>query len=220
MAKQHRVAATRSRTSKPKPRRSGKQALQASAARPARPVVEAPPPPKKPAYYEAISIYETGVRALQRHDFAAAAEQFRLVLHRYPDERELVERATLYLRVCERETANRATGPKTPRERIYAATVALNAGDAEGALRLLRQALSEEPNDDHGHYIMAVALSDRGHVAEAIEHLRHSIGLNPDNRSLARQDPDLVMVRETPAGRELLDAIPASVARKRPRLRR
>jgi Tfp pilus assembly protein PilF len=176
-----------------------------------------PAPPKKPAYYEAIAVYETGVRALQRHDFAGAAEHFRSVLQRYPDERELVERATLYLRVCERETANRATGPRTPAERIYAATLALNAGNADLALSHLRQALAEDPNSDHGSYIMAVALSDRGQYGEAAEFLRQAIALNPDNRSLARQDPDLAVLRETDAGRQ---ALTASIQAPRKRQRR
>ena len=29
----------------------------------------APPPPRRPAFYEALTVYESGVRALQRHDF-------------------------------------------------------------------------------------------------------------------------------------------------------
>jgi Tfp pilus assembly protein PilF len=177
------------------------------------------PTPRKPAYYDAIAVYESGVRALQRHDFATAAEQFRTVLQRYPEERELVERATLYLRVCERETASRPSGPKTPRERIYAATVALNAGDVEGAQALLRQALSDDPDDDHGHYIMAVALSDAGLNSAAVDSLRQAIGLNPENRSIAKQDPDLAELRATEDGRLLLESeIPA--IRRRVRARR
>ncbi len=151
-------------------------------------------------------MYETGVRALQRHDFALAAEQFRAVVQRFPDERELLERARLYLLVCERETAKRPAGPRTPQERIYAATVALNAGDSDGALSHLRQALSDDPENDHGHYIMAVALSERGKFAEAVEHLRRSIEFNAENRSVARHDPDLSVLRETEGCRALLDA--------------
>ena len=190
------------------------------AERPARPAPDPPaPPPRKPAYYDAIAVYETGVRALQKHDFSTAAEQFRTVLQRYPEERELVERSTLYLRVCERETASRPTGPKTPRERIYAATVALNAGDFEGAQSLLRQALSDNPDDDHGHYIMAVALSSAGLNGEAVSSLRQAIALNAENRSIARQDPDLAEFRATDVGRVLLDSdIPS--ARRRLRARR
>src|SRR5262249_6304419 len=62
------------------------------------PIAEAPAPshppepaaapvPKKPSFYEAIGIYESGVRGLQRHDYWGAAESFRQVLQRYPEER-------------------------------------------------------------------------------------------------------------------------------------
>jgi Tfp pilus assembly protein PilF len=195
-------------------------AAQPLAASDARTVLAAPAAPvRKPAYYEAIALYESGVRALQRHDFAAAADQFRTVVQRFPDERELLERARLYLRVCERETANRPAGPKTPQERIYAATVALNAGDSSGALAHLRQALAEDPDSDYGHYIMSVALTELAEFGDAIEFLRQAIALNPENRSLARQDPDLAVLRETVACRQLLDAVIPPV-RRRPRPKR
>jgi tetratricopeptide (TPR) repeat protein len=177
----------------------------------------ASPAPRKPAYYEAIALYESGVRGLQRHDYDGAATAFRSVLERYPEERELHERARLYLRVCERETARRPAAPQTPQERVYAATVALNAGDHAGALDHLNRALEESPDNDHAHYMMAVTLSSRGQIDEALEHLRQAIGLNPENRALARQDPDLDGLRDHDSFREVLDT-PA--ARRRPRPRR
>ena len=222
MAKQSRAAAARS----PKKKASSTKRRARPNAAPAQPVARkaavpasSPPVPRRPAYYEAIAVYESGVRALQRHDFTGAAEHFRSVVQRFPDERELLERARLYLRVCERETANRPTGPRTPQERIYAATVSLNAGDSGGALAHLRQALADDPENDHGHYIMAVTLTDRGQHPEALDFLRQAIELNPDNRSIARQDPDLTVLRETAACRELLDA-PLSSIRRRARPRR
>ena len=230
MAKQRRVTATRSpRTGKTKPKKAAARpavrvrrsalASAAPATQRARAALEVPPPARKPAYYDAIAAYETGVRALQRHDFSRAAEQFRTVIQKHPEERELVERATLYLRVCERETAKRASGPRTPGERIYAATLALNAGDADTALAQLRQALEDDPDNDHGNFIMAVALSEHGQQADALSYLRQAIALNPENRSLAKQDPDLAVLRETAAGRELL-ASPILPVRRRPRPRR
>jgi tetratricopeptide (TPR) repeat protein len=139
------------------------------------------------------------------------------VLERYPDERELHERARLYLRVCERETARRPVGPQTPQERVYAATVALNAGDHSGAMEHLRRALEDAPENDHAHYIMAVALSMRAQGDEALKHLRQAISLNPENRSLARQDPDLEGVRDHEAFRDVLETTAASRRRPRPR---
>jgi tetratricopeptide (TPR) repeat protein len=229
MAKQRRV--TTSRTSKKRvPAR--KAAPAARAKRPAAPArvstlaaaaprekeAPPPPPPRKPAYYEAIALYERGVQALQRHNYPAAAEHFRVVLERYPEERELVERARLYLRVCERETSRQPPTPTTPEEQVYAATVKLNAGDHDGALEHLRRAVTDAPESDHAHYIMAVALNMRGRKDEALEHLRRAVELNPDNRSLARQDPDLESLRDHDGFRAVLDA--ASDLRRRSRARR
>jgi len=179
-----------------------------------------PPPPRKPGFYEAVAIYERGVQALQKHDFSGAASFFRTVLERYPEERELLERARLYLRVCERESSRQpAPAPKTPEERVYAATVALNSGDHSGALEHLQQALGEDPESDHAHYIMAVALGMRNRSDEAIEHLQQAIALNPENRGLAKQDPDLDSLRYHDRFRDALDTPPAA-NRRRPVRRR
>ena len=195
-----------------------RSARAAPAPPPGAPAVD-PPPPRKPGFYEAVAIYERGVQALQRHDFQGAAGFFRTVLERYPDERELLERARLYLRVCERETERQQPAPKTPAERVYAATVALNSGDHAGALDHLQRALKDDPDSDHAHYIMAVALGMRQRVDEAVDHLRQSIALNPENRTLARQDPDLEPLRDHASFREALDTPPAP-NRRRQALRR
>lgn len=237
MAKQHRVTAPRpSRTRRP-PGAPAKQKAGPRHTRAARPAairaaspraaasaaVATPlppaPPPRKPAYYEAIAAYETGVRALQRHDFQTAAEQFRLVIDRHPDERELVDRASLFLRVCDRETAKQQAGPRTPRERIYAATVALNAGDPQAALGLLRQALEDEPANDHGHYILAVALTEQRRHGDALSALSRAIELNSENRAVARSDPDLADLRELDACQSLLQERPEPL-RRRSKMRR
>lgn len=196
-------------------------------AEPARPVRQvalppaAPPAPaaaaRKPGFYEAVAIYERGVQGLQRHDFAGAAELFRTVIERYPEERELLERARLYLRVCERETARHNPPPETPAEQVYAATVSLNAGDHVTALHHLQRAVTADPDNDHAHYIMSAALSMRGRLDESLEHLQRSIELNPENRSQARQDPDLENVRHLTGFRAILDAPPSTRRRARRR---
>ncbi len=227
MAKKRRVVPTRTPKKKPatKARAAAKSSRPAPAPVPQRqppPPVEAPQAPsRKPAYYEAIALYEGGVRALQKHDFQHAAVQFKAVLDRYPEERELHERARLYLRVCERETARRPAGPQTPEERVYAATMALNAGDHAGALDHLRRALDEAPESDHAHYIMAVTLTLRSQPAEALAHLRRAVALNPENRALALQDPDLELLRVDDAFDEAVDLAPAGRRRAtRPRTTR
>jgi tetratricopeptide (TPR) repeat protein len=161
-----------------------------------------------------VAIYERGVQGLQRHDFAGAAELFRTVIDRYPEERELLERARLYLRVCERETARNSPPPETPAEQVYAATVSLNAGDHATALHHLQRALNADPDNDHAHYIMAAALSLRGRREEALDHLQRAVELNPDNRPQARQDPDLENIRDLEGFRAIIDAQTAAGRRR------
>lgn len=229
MAKQRR--ATRTRVTKKRPERKPVRTATSERSRKSVPspkvslqevprAKDAPAPaPRKPAYYEAIALYERGVQSLQRHNYPGAAEHFHMVLERYPDERELVERARLYLRVCERETSRQPATPTTPEERVYAATVSLNSGDHNAALDHLSRALDDDPESDHAHYIMAVALSMRGRPDKALDHLRQAIALNPENRALARQDPDLDALREHDKFRSVLDT-PSENTRRRPRARR
>jgi tetratricopeptide (TPR) repeat protein len=141
------------------------------------------------------------------------------VVQRYPEERELLERARLYLRVCERELAQRPAGPQTAEERIYTATVALNAGDYDSALAQLRKVLDGNPDNDHAHYILSVALTERREYSSALEHLKNAVALNAENRSLALQDPDLEALRFVEGFRRAVDTAPSG-PRKRSRPRK
>jgi len=205
-----------SRSSRPAAKRTPVQAPRAASKTTSAPTiqtpVEAPAPPKKPTYHEAVSLYERGLQALQRRDFAAAAEALRNVIARYPDERELLERARLYLKVCERELEPREQAPKTADDWVYAATVALNSADEPAALHHLTRALEANPRHDHAHYMMAVATARRSEFERSLEHLRQAVSLNQENRSLARQDPDLEVLRGLAGYTAAIDAPPAPIA--------
>jgi tetratricopeptide (TPR) repeat protein len=114
--------------------------------------------------------------------------------------------------VCERELEPKQAAPKTADEWVYAATVALNAGDEVSAFRHLQRALAEDSRHDHAHYMMAVASARRSDPSAALEHLRQSVALNPENRSRARQDPDLDAVRDQAAFKAVLETPPADNA--------
>jgi tetratricopeptide (TPR) repeat protein len=193
MAKQRRAPS-------PKP---AKAPVHPSPARPASPVaagrVAAPAGPALPqrrsTYVEAVAIYEHGLEALQRHEFRVAADLFESVLRKYPEEKELHERVRLYLNICQRQAAPREAAPKTVDEQLYAATLAINGGSYDQAIVNLRLVRDEDPDNDHALYMLAVAHAQRGELAEAMVHLERAIALNPENRALARTDPDLEPLR-------------------------
>ena len=178
-----------------------------------------PPPPRRSTYFEAVGVYEQGLEALQRHEYGRAAELFQIVLRQYPEEKELLERVRLYLNICERQVAPRKSAPQTLDERLYAATLAINGGQYDQAIAHLRLVRDEDPDNDHALYMLAVAHAQRDEVAEAIAHLERAIALNPENRALARTDPDLEPLRDDEAFRAALEAPSSSVRsldRRRP----
>jgi tetratricopeptide (TPR) repeat protein len=205
--------------------RSTKATSHPSSARTARAVEAGEPPPSPPTptpqrrstYFEAVAVYERGLEALQRHAYQQAANLLESVLRQYPEEKELHERVRLYLNICQRQAAQRETAPQTIDERLYAATLAINGGQYDQAIAHLRLVRDEDPDNDHAIYMLAVAHAQRDEHAEAVAHLERAIALNPENRALARNDPDLEPLRDDDAFRAALDAGPASrLDRRRP----
>ena len=222
MAKQQRRSQLNNSPSKPQPAPSSAEPSvrrsheTASASRPSS--ASAPSAPqRRSTYFEAVALYERGVEMLQRHEYQAAAEMFESVLRQYPEEKELHERVRLYLNICQRQAAPRESTPQTIEERLYAATLSINGGRYDDAITHLRLVRDEDPDNDHALYMLAVAHAQRGEVAEAIAHLERAIALNPENRGLARTDPDLEPLREDEAFRSALDT-PSSgrIDRRRP----
>jgi len=169
---------------------------------------------RRAAFQEAVALYDRGMQAFQQREYRRAAELLSAVLEQHPEELDLRERARLYLKICERQASPVESTPRTLQERIYAATLALNAGAPHQALPHLRAALEADPQNDHALYMLAVVHTLRSDPAAALIHLQQSIALNPENRARARQDPDLDALRLHPDARALLDT-PAGPDRRR-----
>jgi tetratricopeptide (TPR) repeat protein len=222
MAKQQRRPPLR--PTKPTPQPTSARASRAGNAAPPHVAADrsAPPPPPAPqrrsTYFEAVALYERGLAALQRHAYAEAANLLESVLRQYPEEKELHERVRLYLNICERQATQRQAAPQTIDERLYAATLAINGGQYDQAIAHLRLVRDEDPDNDHAIYMLAVAHAQRDEHAEAVAHLERAIALNPENRALARNDPDLEPLHDDEAFRAALEAPPIlrSAGAKRP----
>jgi tetratricopeptide (TPR) repeat protein len=154
---------------------------------------------------QAVALYESGMRALQSRQFQQAAEAFRSVLSRFPEEKELNDRVRTYLSVCERHL-NAAPAPRTSDERLYAATIALNAGDTDTALLHLADIVAEDPDHDGALYMLGVVHALRDDAQTALHYLQRAILRNPANRSLALQDADLERLMQDESIRAALHA--------------
>lgn len=172
---------------------------------------------RRAGYFEAVAVYEKGLAALQRHQYEQANALLQSVLDQYPDEADLHDRVRLYLSICARHTTTRPVGPPTVEERLYASTLAINGGNYDEAISQLRLVRDEDPDNDHALYMLAVAHTQRGEHAEAVALLDRSIIINPQNRVLARRDPDLEPLRADAAIQAALGNAPSRDGDTEPR---
>lgn len=171
---------------------------------PARPKPAPPTPPAPDPGRKAVELFEKGFRALQQRQYDKASEVLSSLVTSYPDEKELHERARVFLAICERQAAQRQA-PATFEERLCAATFAINRGDSSQAIRLLGDLARERPEHDHVHYLLAIAHGAAGEGSPALAHLRRAIELRPSNRLAARQDADFEALRGNPTFHALID---------------
>lgn len=145
------------------------------------------------------------MRTLQQRNFARAAELLGRIVTSYPQEKELGERARLYVALCQRQIQPPSDEPQSVNERLYAATLALNAAEVDRAIGYLERVLEDDAVNDQALYMLATAYAARGATDLAIGYLQRAIATNPENRALARTDPDLAAIRSDETVTALLD---------------
>jgi len=177
-----------------------------------------PPAPPGPAP-EALALFERGMEALQRHAYSEASTAFQAVLMGFPGERPLLDRARVYLDLCERESRKRPVAPRTIEERITAATAALNNGDDLAAEEFARSVLGDDPKHDLAFYLLAAVFARRGATAPALEFLGKAIALSPEASTQARTDDDFTSLHDEDAFWSLTEPpiLPAGSRRRRTR---
>ena len=184
--------------------------------------VVAPPEPKElgPERLQlapgAVDQFQRGMQGLQRHQYQLAAAAFRSVLKDFPDERALLDRARVYLDLCERELRRAPANPQTAEERLTSATAALNDGDDDRAEYLAKSVLNQEPDHDLALYLLAAVDARRGNAESALARLRQAIAISPEVSAQARHDSDFDALHDLPEFRELTET-PPTAAPRRPR---
>jgi hypothetical protein len=138
------------------------------------------------------------MEVMQKHNFTDAARAFQGVIMGFPGERALVERARVYLALCEREADRRPSVPKTLEERLTAATAALNNNDDGQAEELARSVLGDDPRHDLALYLLAAIHARRDDQDEALSLLGKVLAISPEASAQARADDDFEKMTEPP----------------------
>jgi tetratricopeptide (TPR) repeat protein len=169
------------------------------------------PAPKKPQTLKELSRhtenarkdYDRGVACLQKKKLDEAERHFLDLIQKYPEERELVDRARVYLTVCQRQRRDPRPALSEPEDFYYAAVLEKNRGNVSEAIAHLNQA-ARKNGGGKVEFLLACCYAQQGDLETALGHLQKAIEEDQRHRFLARHDRDFDSVRETPEFQKLL----------------
>jgi tetratricopeptide (TPR) repeat protein len=147
--------------------------------------------------------FDRGVAALQKKKFEEAERNFVDLIQKYPEEKELVDRARVYRAVCERQRKAANPALVEPEDFYYAAVLEKNRGNVSEAIEHLKRA-ARKNGGGRVDFLLACCYAQIGDSAPALEHLRKAIEEDQRHRFLARHDRDFDPVRDSPEFQELL----------------
>jgi tetratricopeptide (TPR) repeat protein len=147
--------------------------------------------------------FDRGVSALQKKKLDEAERNFSDLIQKYPDEKELVDRARIYLAICERQKQAAQPALTEPEDFYYAAVVEKNRGNVSEAIEHLKRAVKKN-GGGRVDFLLACCYAQTGDSEVSLQHLKKAIEEDHQHRILARHDRDFDPLRETPEFQELL----------------
>jgi len=155
------------------------------------------------AKQQQLKLYEEALNLFHQQKFGRAQQVLERVLE--GPSKELADRATVHLRICEQKTTKPPAAAAKSAEDHYTQGIALmNLGRWDEAREHLDRARKAAPKADHVVYAMAALDCLTGEADSAMENLKIAIQLRPENRYHARNDEDFAFLQEDPRFTELL----------------
>jgi predicted Zn-dependent protease len=130
---------------------------------------------KKDLYEKILEVYGQAVKAFRKGDNAKAKELFQAFIEKHNTEKELVDRAQMYISLCEgRENKPKVT-LKTAEDYYEYAVYRLNQGDRIEAIKLLEKAKDQQPKEGKIAYLMALAYCQMEENEKCLANLKDAV---------------------------------------------
>ena len=159
-------------------------------------MAEAKEKAKKDTYEKALAAYSQGIKAFRKGDYAKAKEYFEALLEKHATEKELVDRAKIYLDICEIRQKKDTIPLKTFEDYFLYAVYKLNQEDFDETIKLLEMARAKEPKEGKAVYLMALAYCQMGDVDKCLESLKEAVHMDKFFGILARNELKLEPIWE------------------------
>lgn len=147
---------------------------------------------KKDEYQKALAVYGEAMKDIRKERFDKALESLRAFVEKFGAERELADRAKMYIALCEErlKTDKSAVSLKSGDDYYHFGVFKMNAGDLEEGKKLLEKAQKMNPEDGKVSFALADLAVLTNQPDESLEHLKRAIQLDKSFRILAQNEPD------------------------------
>jgi len=151
---------------------------------------------KKDEFQRVLTAYEQAMKVFHKGDFIKASELLKTFVAKYPSEKEILDRAKIYLTICMERMVKEKIQLKTFNDYYKCSVYRMNQGDYQEALKLLDKARQMKPKEGKILYLMADAFCLMGNKEECLDHLKKAIQMDKYFSILAQNEADFENLRE------------------------
>ena len=151
---------------------------------------------KVDSYEKAILSFGEAVKTFRKGSCEKAVEMFEALIEKHASERELVDRARAYIKICQKITTKATLPSKTFNDLYESGVFLMNLGKYEEALKLFNKAIEKNPDHAKILYFMAAIYQSMGDSDQSLEFLKRSIQQDKYFKVLAQNDSDFEDLRE------------------------
>lgn len=146
--------------------------------------------PKKDEYQKALTAFGQAVKEFQKGDFEKAAASFQDFIEKFPADKEIVDRAKVYLAIAHKRLKKENASVKGLEDHYRLAVARINQKDYAGAVKLLEKALEYKENEGTVQYLLADVRCLMGQTDESLEMLKKAVQKDKNFAILAQNEPD------------------------------
>jgi tetratricopeptide (TPR) repeat protein len=142
-------------------------------------------------YEKTLSAYGQAVKAFRRGDWKKAIEYFGAFVEKYSDDRELVDRARIYMKICEARGKKDSIALKEFDDYYEMGVYRMNQGAYEEALTLFNKALEKDSDKGKVIYLIGKTHYLMGDKDKFLDYLKSAIQVDKSFKVFAQNDMDI-----------------------------
>ncbi len=145
---------------------------------------------------EALAAFNLAMKAFHKKDYAKTLEALTSFLEKYPEEKELIDRANVYVIICNKHLSPEKIVLKSFDDYYRNGVYHLNQGEFEEAAEMLLKAHEKEPKAGEILYYLANTYCHLENVEQCLEYLKQAVKLDASFAVLAQNELDFVELRK------------------------